>query len=365
MTCWWKIENFHFFFCHVQSLYKIEEKADPKEPGKEIVETPAEIKLEPKDDMEQSDLSINKILNELITSNLELNEMDSELGEVVLFTDVADDKNPESLGNLAKESEVLVIHEENNEEEVIHEIVIDDEDEEEDTEFVIQLQEDECLDAGNEILPLFEINSKLVGNLEFEEMETEIVIEEDEPTQDQENQEKPEPEEKDSKIFKYCSRVCEFCDHEFFDFKDVKKHYKESHQVNGFLRCCGNKKFFKKFSLYEHILSHDNSRVPECVAEKSKEPKKQKSYECEICHQFFLFEKHLKLHSFKAHKIDVKKVFECSFCDRFFHTKLAQKTHVDQEHLKKNSCPICKLTFLNKILLNQHLKLHKKSQVKG
>jgi hypothetical protein len=266
--------------------------------------------------------------------------MDSELGEAELFPDIV----------------------ENHEE--AHEIVIEEDNNEEETEFIIQLQE-----GPPKLIPIvFPINLEAtVGESEMgtfpqsEEMETEFVIDivDEEPTENQENRLKSPAknlEEKDSKIFKYCSRICEICDYEFIDFSDLKKHCKELHKFNGFLRCC-NRKFFKKFSLFEHILSHENPRIQV----KPKKTEKKKSFECKSCHQMFLYRKHLKIHS--CQEADEKNVFICCFCNNFFSTKLALDNHIDQEHLNSDLiCPVCTLQLQNKRCLKKHLKLHKNTK---
>lgn len=65
----------------------------------------------------------------------------------------------------------------------------------------------------------------------------------------------------DDLIRNWCEMQCTICTESFksFTFKDVKKHYSQKHEVNGFLVCC-RKKFFRRIRVLEHIARHINPR---------------------------------------------------------------------------------------------------------
>lgn len=62
-----------------------------------------------------------------------------------------------------------------------------------------------------------------------------------------------EIENEDKQIREYCKMECEICPTKFDYFSEVKVHYRDAHNSNGYISCC-NKKLFKRVRVLEHIL---------------------------------------------------------------------------------------------------------------
>lgn len=61
----------------------------------------------------------------------------------------------------------------------------------------------------------------------------------------------------DSLILRWCQMQCELCHETFQQFYDIKMHYQNVHNENGFVMCC-KKKFFRRVRLMEHAVKHMN-----------------------------------------------------------------------------------------------------------
>lgn len=62
-----------------------------------------------------------------------------------------------------------------------------------------------------------------------------------------------EIEKEDEQIREFCKMECEICPIKFNYFSEVKVHYRDVHNSNGYISCC-NKKLFKRVRVLEHIL---------------------------------------------------------------------------------------------------------------
>lgn len=70
----------------------------------------------------------------------------------------------------------------------------------------------------------------------------------------------PETLAQDELIRNWCNMECTKCTEKFCVFPEVKVHYHNVHQSNGYLVCC-NKKFFRRIRILEHIARHMNPDV--------------------------------------------------------------------------------------------------------
>lgn len=64
------------------------------------------------------------------------------------------------------------------------------------------------------------------------------------------------------KIPPYFDMSCDLCNAAFDSFQRVKKHYKMRHKISkGYIKCCSNKKFYKRSSIIDHIKWHLNPNL--------------------------------------------------------------------------------------------------------
>lgn len=66
--------------------------------------------------------------------------------------------------------------------------------------------------------------------------------------------------EDDELIRNWCEMHCTMCAHTFHRFPEVKTHYRDKHQRNGFITCC-KRKFFRRVRVLEHIGCHINPNL--------------------------------------------------------------------------------------------------------
>lgn len=64
-------------------------------------------------------------------------------------------------------------------------------------------------------------------------------------------------EEEDMQIRSILNMKCDLCHVTFNIFRESKSHYRDEHNINGYLICC-EKKFFKRNQLIEHLQRHIN-----------------------------------------------------------------------------------------------------------
>lgn len=67
-------------------------------------------------------------------------------------------------------------------------------------------------------------------------------------------------EEIDKRIQDVCELICELCQRECTNVTEMLEHYRQTHNIRGYVRCC-KKKYFSRGPLMEHIRSHGSSRI--------------------------------------------------------------------------------------------------------
>lgn len=121
--------------------------------------------------------------------------------------------------------------------------------------------------------------------------------------------------------------------------ESVQQYVCDNCQVPFSERCC----------LITHIFNIHNEG-PSGSTEKSCYCKRDKNFECDICHKLFLHKnnmiKHLREHG-------PKKILTCHFCFKIFKTKASFMRHLDN-HNKTHNCNQCKKKFRE----TNRLKLH-------
>lgn len=64
----------------------------------------------------------------------------------------------------------------------------------------------------------------------------------------------------DELIRNWCDMQCTQCSKMFHRFPEVKTHYRDEHNCNGFITCC-KRKFFRRVRVLEHIGRHINPNL--------------------------------------------------------------------------------------------------------
>lgn len=110
---------------------------------------------------------------------------------------------------------------------------------------------------------------------------------------------------------------CEICSYSCVSYLDTMNHYRKTHNVKGFLKCC-DEKFKKRSLLVDHIKYHIDP----------------KTFLCEICNKAFKNRKYLSLHKVNHDEHNLK----CPHpgCDRLFSRQYRLKLHENSAHRLKD-----------------------------
>lgn len=102
-------------------------------------------------------------------------------------------------------------------------------------------------------IPIKEEDFKVENEAEAEAETYESI----EPAQKVKSQHAQKMIEQDNRIREYFDMQCDFCEHRFLTFLEARAHYREVHNITGYLKCCGVK-IFRRGKLIEHINYHIN-----------------------------------------------------------------------------------------------------------
>lgn len=144
--------------------------------------------------------------------------------------------------------------------------------------------------------------------------------------------------------------------------------------------------FSKRCCLITHIFNIHNEG-PSGSAEKPCYCKKEKNFECDICHKLFIHKDNMKRHlrhhdpkkiltchicfkifkmkaSFMRHLSNHNKTYNCSQCKKKFYEIGRLKLHIQRKHLfaVPHKCDICHKKFKQLCHLKDHKLTHKKSK---
>ncbi|XP_052859862.1 transcription factor grauzone-like [Anopheles cruzii] len=140
-------------------------------------------------------------------------------------------------------------------------------------------------------------------------------------------------QEKEQRIRNFFSLECELCSAPLNDFTDLQDHYRQVHNVTGYVRCC-DRLFYRRYLLLDHIDAHSGT------------------IRCEICQKSYKSNRYLTLHMAKTHSREEDRPFKCDQCHvsypKSYLLKAHRALHVQEE------CRICKKVLSN----NQSLKVH-------
>ncbi|XP_059616003.1 zinc finger protein 510-like [Phlebotomus argentipes] len=154
---------------------------------------------------------------------------------------------------------------------------------------------------------------------------------------------------------------CTYCLVAFERLKELRAHYREMHQQEGFVLCCG-KKLFRLTYMLDHMEYHSN----------------QEAFKCDQCGKCLDSQLHLKTHQQQAHPriySHRKKVierlseanklnrFDCSHCGKEFDYKVSLEKHVQQLHQGgiRCVCRICRKQFKCRISYQRHMRNHEEN----
>uniref|UniRef100_A0A1B0DMH1 Uncharacterized protein n=2 Tax=Phlebotomus papatasi TaxID=29031 RepID=A0A1B0DMH1_PHLPP len=153
----------------------------------------------------------------------------------------------------------------------------------------------------------------------------------------------------------YYNLSCTYCFIRFLRLKELRAHYREMHQQEGYVLCCG-KKLFRLTYMLDHMEYHSN---PE-------------AFKCDQCGKCVDSQLHLRTHQQQAHPgiySRRKKVIErlseatkqsrftCPYCHREFDYKCAMDRHITQLHQGGtfDICGVCNKKFKCRISYQRHI----------
>ncbi|XP_052894902.1 zinc finger protein 729-like [Anopheles moucheti] len=170
-------------------------------------------------------------------------------------------------------------------------------------------------------------------------------------------------------VLQHYKLTCDLCSAPLNDFADLHKHYKLTHKVTGYLRCC-NRAIHKKCWMIEHLQLHlnpDTFRCEQCAKSYSsskvlKEHMKEvhasateRSFPCTTCRKAFVSRSHLNAHIMVAHG-----TVPCTQCEKVLSSQGSLRKHLVAVHGEgeKHVCEVCARVFRSKQCFDSHRKEH-------
>uniref|UniRef100_A0A182Q9L4 C2H2-type domain-containing protein n=1 Tax=Anopheles farauti TaxID=69004 RepID=A0A182Q9L4_9DIPT len=170
-------------------------------------------------------------------------------------------------------------------------------------------------------------------------------------------------------VLRHYNLSCDLCSTPLTDFADLRKHFKQTHDVPAYLRCC-NRTIYKKCWMIEHLQLHlnpDSFRCEQCsksyssskvLKEHQKEvhaPQAERSFHCSTCHKGFVTQAHLNAHIMVAHGS-----VRCPQCDKVLASQGSLRKHLVSMHGEgeQHICDVCARVFRSKQSFETHRKDH-------
>ncbi|XP_039444620.1 transcription factor grauzone-like [Culex pipiens pallens] len=145
----------------------------------------------------------------------------------------------------------------------------------------------------------------------------------------------------DELISQYVTMICSKCDFVGANFKELSSHAKSAHNMPTYSVICCERKFSKRFRLYEHCLKHLN---PD-------------HFKCELCDKTFTDSDGLQSHRWFIHTPVSERPFKCDVCGDAYVKEYLLKAHMDR-HLDKerktHTCDSCGVTYTTLPQLKAH-----------
>ncbi|XP_075159637.1 uncharacterized protein LOC142232835 [Haematobia irritans] len=185
---------------------------------------------------------------------------------------------------------------------------------------------------------------------------------------------------------------CIKCPESYGKFKDLRKHFIESHPDNEFYIVCCSRRLKKHQKIVEHMILHNNPDAFKCKtcgaifssnhvlrAHLIEKHQLHMKYKCETCSKSFEDEVGLKMHTILAHEVhmrmkpDIKTdedgntVYVCQQCGKVSKTAKIFRSHRYNAHQSKpdRTCVTCGKLFRTNRQLQEHASIHETQSVKA
>lgn len=175
---------------------------------------------------------------------------------------------------------------------------------------------------------------------------------------------------------------CDLCGKITIPYTDISSllaHYKQVHNIKGFVVCCGVK-LFKPKVMAMHMARHLQPEAFLChICHKSMTspkilqahlelhlPENQRKFACKHCPRRFAYNSALLAHSISHISQDKRKIYECNECNKVYYSSGRLSTHMSHVHVKQGNefiCHMCAKQFTCKSNLAYHLKTHQPVQL--
>lgn len=191
--------------------------------------------------------------------------------------------------------------------------------------------------AGSDVEAVEECNEQpVIGDESTSDPEQELEL----PNQLQKLNKNSNQIRDDELIRQYYKFLCDLCSEGTSNFNALLAHFREKHNVSGYIKCC-NKKLYRRCRLLEHISKHLNPDT----------------FRCEICNKSYSCKASLELHNMHLHLPEHEKPFKCSKCARPFAKDYQLKCHMVRHEAVE--CPKCGRIMSSRLSLKEHLiKMH-------
>ncbi|XP_014356299.2 gastrula zinc finger protein XlCGF46.1 [Papilio machaon] len=168
---------------------------------------------------------------------------------------------------------------------------------------------------------------------------------------------------------------CGFCNKTYRSRQSLKGHFRVAHSSNqkSFVCVTCDKKFSAKSSLMKHIKIHNGIKeypCPDCPKTYTRASylrvhslvhtgqERPRPFKCKFneCGRSFPTKQSLKVHI--AHTHSSERPYKCDICSKGFPTSSGLKVHKESHSNVDTSCEICGKKFINKRVLQKHMKVH-------
>lgn len=131
----------------------------------------------------------------------------------------------------------------------------------------------------------------------------------------------------DEFIAQHFKLACSLCEKSLNDFRELKIHYRQEHQTNGYAKCCG-KKLYNRGVLVDHIHFHNNPEY----------------FKCQLCEKILCDRSNLESHLQYFHDSKERTIYRCEICSKDFYRRKVLVRHYlihapeEQRNVKCTQC---------------------------
>ncbi|XP_035788072.1 transcription factor grauzone-like [Anopheles albimanus] len=142
----------------------------------------------------------------------------------------------------------------------------------------------------------------------------------------------------DQHLKEFYNFQCEVCSAKLGNMTILRSHFRLSHGMEGFIRCCGIR-LYTRIQLRDHMDEHDGTQPT-----------------CKICNTTHKNHKSLKMHMSNYHRTSDELTFKCPKCWQEFATKYLLRMHLPLHSTVK--CLHCGKVLLSKSVKSHMAKMH-------